>query len=656
MNLGNLKGVTYDVGMWFYPYIKFLFMDYLWLLILFLGLGFSFGMLERYFQHMQYAGLTRKALINYQDNFRRNNDNQSPRYGLLANLDNPTKKVTMIRYLHRGGFVLCGWLFLAVFGFMAIGVSMASLAEWLTLKKGYITRGTYYFLDARNLYGIIWVLVGVVAGFLLARFFYFLFMRDAIAKKDARYNSEVVNSRKKTAHRSGDMSDARTLAFKQSIDFDPLAYFNEAKAKNSVFLGVNDNNEAIFIPRDIWKKSNVQIMGAVGSGKGVLACCALSQCVRNFNDCVIWFDPKNDEFAQHVLKAQTPNFTLIDLRQGKPAQLNLFKSISSYELSELLTAGFSLGRKGDIADHYRDNDRTAVRYLSNQFPNGTNIHALIQAAHALPKEIKNAAKGFLTLLDELGTLSALKTDTGINLKDIILNGGCLYVIGSLRDEAVIMLQKMLFVRCIQIIEARDRLQETTHVNILLDEFKYLLSKSSLEALGTVRDKNCNILLTHQSLGDFGQCGADMQPDAVKTTVIDNTPIKWIYRMKDFEAAKWASQQTGQILVDNERCKVSTDIGNIELVDHESTLFKSERALIDTNTLQHLPDGCAVFIGHGLARLSYSRPIRVEKTTIRLQEFPVLPPLIPYIMQDDTSTLPLGSVTKPQTANKDNDEW
>lgn len=87
-------------------------------------------------------------------------------------------------------------------------------------------------------------------------------------------------------------------------------------------------------------------------------------------------------------------------------------------------------------------------------------------------------------------------------------------------------------------------------------------------------------------------------------------------MKDFEAAKWASQKTGQILVDNERRKVSTEIGNIELVDHESTLFKSERALIDTNTLQHLPDGCAVLIGYGLTRLPYSRPIRVKRAAIR----------------------------------------
>ncbi|MDE1480775.1 Mobilization protein A, partial [Xenorhabdus bovienii] len=169
---------------------------------------------------------------------------------------------------------------------------------------------------------------------------------------------------------------------------------------------------------------------------------------------------------------------------------------------------------GDNADFYRDNDRQAVRLLSSQFEHGTDVTALLEAAQRLPQKVRESASGFMTLLQELGALSVLQTRDGVDLKDFILNGGCLYVVGSLRDESVIMLQKMLFVRCLQIIEERDRFHETTHVNIFLDEVKYLLSKSSLEALGTVRDKNCNILLTHQSLGDFGQCGADMKPEVV----------------------------------------------------------------------------------------------------------------------------------------------
>ncbi|MDE9590842.1 Mobilization protein A, partial [Xenorhabdus bovienii] len=65
----------------------------------------------------------------------------------------------------------------------------------------------------------------------------------------------------------------------------------------------------------------------------------------------------------------------------------------------------------------------------------------------------------------------------------------------------------------------------------------------------------------------------MKPEVVQATVIDNTPIKWIYRMKDYKVAEWASKQTGQILVDSERRNVTTETGNVELMSTETTVFK-----------------------------------------------------------------------------------
>ncbi|WP_269707315.1 hypothetical protein [Klebsiella pneumoniae] len=33
-----------------------------------------------------------------------------------------------------------------------------------------------------------------------------------------------------------------------------------------------------------------------------------------------------------------------------------------------------------------------------------------------------------------------------------------------------------------------------------------------ERAGTLRSRDCNLLLAHQSLGDFGQCGQDLPAD------------------------------------------------------------------------------------------------------------------------------------------------
>ncbi len=158
---------------------------------------------------------------------------------------------------------------------------------------------------------------------------------------------------------------------------------------------------------------------------------------------------------------------------------------------------------------------------------------------------------------------------------------------------------------------------------MLDEIKYLLSKYVLNALGTLRSRDCNLLLAHQSLGDFGQCGQDLPAEFVKTTVLDNTPIRWFYRAASLESAQWAAGQTGEIRVDVERRRASREAGNVEHISGDSFIQKEARPLFDVNTLQHLPDGFAVMTGLGVARMAFSSPLRVERREIPLQRFPVL---------------------------------
>ncbi|SVZ32245.1 mobB [Klebsiella pneumoniae] len=348
-----------------------------------------------------------------------------------------------------------------------------------------------------------------------------------------------------------------------------------------MFLGKDEQGKPVLVPRDTWRKTNIQILGLPGSGKSVMATNALIRCVRDFGDAVVYFDPKGDAWAPHVFRAHCPDFTLLDLRPGKPAQLNLFRDLDQYALKNLLIAGLNLGETGDVADHYRISEQKAAK------------------------------------------LSVLQTDSGIDVAGIINGGGCLYVIGSMDDEAVIRVQKMLFARCAQIIIARDEFREWPHVSVMLDEIKYLLSKYVLNALGTLRSRDCNLLLAHQSLGDFGQCGQDLPAEFVKTTVLDNTPIRWFYRAASLESAQWAAGQTGEIRVDVERRRASREAGNVEHISGDSFIQKEARPLFDVNTLQHLPDGFAVMTGLGVARMAFSSPLRVERREIPLQRFPVL---------------------------------
>ncbi|MCI4578697.1 Mobilization protein A, partial [Escherichia coli] len=144
------------------------------------------------------------------------------------------------------------------------------------------------------------------------------------------------------------------LHFGEPVPVNALADFSteQARKQQAVFLGKDEQGQPVLVPRDTWRKTNIQILGLPGSGKSVMATNALIRCVRDFGDAVVYFDPKGDAWAPHVFRAHCPNFTLLDLRPGKPAQLNLFRDLDQYALKNLLVAGFNLSETGDVADHY----------------------------------------------------------------------------------------------------------------------------------------------------------------------------------------------------------------------------------------------------------------------------------------------------------------
>ncbi|WP_455428427.1 type IV secretory system conjugative DNA transfer family protein [Dryocola sp. LX212] len=611
-----------------YPWVSWLFQDHVSLLVTFLCIGVLFGLFSAWTGRLRYVGLSRKERRDYADRYRRDHNRAAP-FSVLASLDSPGRAVTARRHLWNGLHKLTEWGVLALFVLLVVAVFIESWGETV-LRPGYYANADYYLLQPANLFGIAWCAAGLIAGVILARLLAFLFLDGRLAAADEKVNARLNQENRRSSQRTGEMTDVRHLHFGEPMPVNALTDFSteHARQQQAVFLGKDEQGQPVRVPRETWRKTNIQILGLPGSGKSVMATNALIRCVRDFGDAVVYFDPKGDAWAPHVFRAHCPDFTLLDLRPGKPAQLNLFRDLDQYALKNLLVAGFNLAETGDVADHYRISEQKAAKLIADQFPQGTNIQQVLAAAYALPEALKKDVKGLITKLENVADLSVLQTDSGIDVAGIINGGGCLYVIGSMDDEAVIRVQKMLFARCAQIIIARDEFRAWPHVSMMLDEIKYLLSKYVLNALGTLRSRDCNLLLAHQSLGDFGQCGQDLPADFVKTTVLDNTPIRWFYRVASQESAQWAAGQTGEIQVDVERRRASREAGNVEHISGDSFIQKEARPLFDVNTLQHLPDGFAVMTGLGVARLAFSSPLRVERREIVLKTFPVLAKIDP----------------------------
>ena len=403
----------------------------------------------------------------------------------------------------------------------------------------------------------------------------------------------------------------------EHIKYNPQEYYALAKKKQTIFLGIDEFHKPVLLPLDQYLTENIQVLGPPGRGKGVCAGTVLHQGITNFDHGVCVFDPKNDAWASSVMydacKKSGRPFLLIDLRSGKPPQINPFNGMSSDELNEMLVAGFSLGKKGEAADHYRLNDREICWQLSKSIQKGDHIGSLLERLFELAGK---EGEGFVKQFKELARLSPLHAEKGASIEQFINKGGCLYIIGSMRDEAVIQLQKMLFIRIVQLIENKS---SERHISIFLDEIKYLISSPTVNALGTIRDKGCNLIITHQSLGDLKQVGQDLNPQATFDNVVDNCPIKWIYKPSTYEVAEWSSLQSGKVIVNQQSQKTQVNIEGIRLEDAEVSTKQTYQQKYDTNVILNLPKFCALCIGVGAARLAFSQPVPVEKLKFKLHQ-------------------------------------
>lgn len=198
--------------------------------------------------------------------------------------------------------------------------------------------------------------------------------------------------------------------------------------------------------------------------------------------------------------------------------------------------------------------------------------------------------------------------------DAIQKGHVIYIVGSTENERVKMLQKMLLIRVMQIIKKQDRSQETTPTCVILDEFKHILSPTALTGLGVVRDFNSHFILAHQSLGDLDSCAGITRAEA-EGAVLDNTAIKFIYKLGDADHAEKLSRISGKRSIFVEQVSKEVDGNNSESGGWRETHV----ALIDVDVLTHLPmpsdrnnqPSTGVIFGVDIAKIFYVHHIEAS---------------------------------------------
>lgn len=83
-----------------------------------------------------------------------------------------------------------------------------------------------------------------------------------------------------------------------SIAYNPLDYID---LSNGIFIGLDKDNQPQYITPEEFQTQHADLIGTTGSGKGVSASVLLYQAILS-GEGVFVEDPKNDEWAPHVLR------------------------------------------------------------------------------------------------------------------------------------------------------------------------------------------------------------------------------------------------------------------------------------------------------------------------------------------------------------------
>lgn len=402
--------------------------------------------------------------------------------------------------------------------------------------------------------------------------------------------------------------------FKQFDAFNPVSHIDVRKG---CLIGRTSQELPLYIPWRKLRETHIQVLGMTGSGKGVAMSLVAFQCVLA-GECLIWFDPKYDRYSPRIIRAAAEQagrpFHFINLNPGNGPQLNPLMGASAYEIEELLIAAFDLRNKGTDGDFYRGKDEDAAAEaariaIDSGSPSITNmLKACATASHITEQE------NFWRKLKKLARLSAIQTESGLDLVDVIASGAAIYVVGSADSESVKMLQKLLLVRVMQIIKARDRLTRHAPTCIVLDEFKHMLSPAAFTSLGVVRDFDTHILLAHQSLGDLSACPGIETAEA-HGAVVDNTAIKIVYKIGDDTYAERLARMSGKRRTYVDNSSKQLDESGIE----GGSWREDEVHHMDMDLITHLPmpsdrpkqASVGVLFGVGNAQLFHVGPLPVS---------------------------------------------
>lgn len=375
-------------------------------------------------------------------------------------------------------------------------------------------------------------------------------------------------------------------------DFLPEKYYREGH----VFIGLDESNQPIYVEYKVWVEVNMQVIGPTRYGKGIIIGCLADQLIPR-GDGFIKIDPKDDKFIPALMHqaclATGRKFYYLSLHDegiGSWAPFaggTLRDALSRFELA------FGLELTGDPGtDFYKTQE---ISDLLNVFERTRNIEAL---SNELEESSALRIKAELKRWKQIKSLCP-KNGKGFSIEKALTENAVVYVQGSLTDSVVKAATKLFIVELIQECK-RLRNKRSSHLTIVVDEVRFLVSKVLADALATIVGFNVNIVTAYQSIKDL-QAPDDktLDGESILQSINVNSQLKAVYGGADFDTAEWIANLSGVIqknVTKMEKTEIRKSGG--EIWEDGRAVGTQEENLIPTNTVLTLPPRICVTIQPG----------------------------------------------------------
>lgn len=508
--------------------------------------------------------------------------------------------------------------------FLVFGSSISSLILY------YLFRGTEFNLIGYYSYKLnqnwLLFLFCLFSAFVL-KILYYRYITVLISDVKKRWVNQVKTEK---------LSSITDTIGKYEAEFYELKkYINLNKG---IFVGLDAvTRKPVYEDIETFKKTGKEIMGAAGSGKGVIACIIVYQKILlGWGE--IYIDPKPDRFVPRVMELACreagKTLRIVDFVDGKPGQYAPFRGGTIRDISARLKQALKVRRTGGAEDFYKGQEINLIDKALKHTNRGlidirdylkkhrldpavaTGVEDTINSLCQIPQAIcKNGSVPHPALDKKLlyPAQDNHRHTGGISISRAIMESQVIYVRGDTVDTEVRTLTKLFLTEATQEVK-RLRDHRSEHFSIDVDECKFMMSEILSDTLATIRDFDCDMTLQYQALEDIEtSIEKDIDMKALAQAVHVNCQIKIIHGGQSPRTAEYVSEQSGTI---NKRItamdKVTVQKMGAEKWEGDKMIRDQQEELFTTNDFLSMKPFVYAYLSRGkLTRILTSTPVNVE---------------------------------------------